>query len=274
VAPLICPSPNIIDQTFPRSVDELRLISRALGRIAQGIAEGEFVLVLTEPLRAFIGQADYFDWSKISEFPQLQIIYYTLAQFGLQLSGVESIDVSGVSGHQPHPVPRGCTEGNLVGDWSDETGRLYALHEGCRPANAQPFIAVACTSAFAGEALGGYENPGNVPHFVLIGPDGIEHLLDAEEWDVSDDVARQSVSFDDAKNKIRLLGGTVTKPKGSSHYQVRFMNARTWPLDFNYPDVPEAYLKELIPITGFELRVIKYVLLNGKWPKRRKRLHI
>ena len=109
---------------------------------------------------------------------------------------------------------------------------------------------------------------------MLIGPDRIRHLLDAEEWDVPEDVGRQSVSFDDAKNRIRFLGGTITKPKGSSHYQVKFRDARTWPLDSNYTEVPEKYLKELIEITGYQLPVIKYVLLNGKLPTKRKRLHL
>jgi hypothetical protein len=54
MAPLLCPSPNIIDQAFPRSLGELRLINAALARISEGIENGEFMLVLTSALRQYV----------------------------------------------------------------------------------------------------------------------------------------------------------------------------------------------------------------------------
>ena len=128
-----------------------------------------------------------------------------------------------------------------------------------------------CCGVYFRFALGKYANPEGLPCFPLIGPEGVGTLADSVEWDIPDGVSRMSISFDNAKNRIRLLGGKVNKPKGSSHYEVEFKGGRTWPLDVNYPEVPERYLKELIPITGQELDVIKYVLLYGKWPKQKKR---
>jgi len=269
--PLVCPSPNILDQSFPRSVAELRLISRALGRLTQGVENREFGVVLTSPIREYIASGVFFDWSKMGEFPQLHTIYYALAQLGLQQSGVQAVDVSHVAGHEPHPVPRGCLDGILIDDWSDEMGRLYVVHRGCSP-RPPGFIGVACTNAFAGEPLGEYDNPENRPHFSLVGPDQISSLEDAEVWDVPEDVRRRSVSFEDAKRRIAMLGGVVTKPSGGSHYQVKFSGHRTWPLDYNHTEVPERFLRELQDITGYDIGVIKHVLLLGKWPKRKNRL--
>jgi hypothetical protein len=268
--PLVCPSPNILDQSFPRSIEELRLVSKALGRLTQGLEQQEFGVVLTKPIRDFIASGEFFDWSKIREFPQLQAIYYALAQLGLQQAGVQSFDLSGVLGYRKHPVPKGCLDGIIVDDWADEIGRLYLVHHRC--ADRIGFIGVACTHAFAEEPLGEYENPEDQPCFPLVGPDQVHALNDSEFWDVPDDVSRRNVSFDDAKKKICLLGGVVTKPSGGSHYQVKFAGHRTWPLDANHPEVPERYLRELREITGFDLPVIKYVLLLGKWPTRKSHL--
>ncbi|HEX3106353.1 MAG TPA: hypothetical protein VHQ22_18070 [Terriglobales bacterium] len=272
MAPFLCPSPNIVDHSFPRSVDELHLVRSALVRILRGIQNGEFIFLLTPPLRTFIHDANNFDWTRIGEYPELQVIYHIIAQLGLQPAGVLSIDVSEETPYIPHPVPEGCAEQGVAPQWADETGRLFTRHERMRRLDEGPFIGVACTCAFAGEALGTYVNPDNVPHFPLIGPAEVLSLSDGEEWQVPEGIIRQSISFENAKNRIRLLGGTVTKPKGSSHYQVKFKGARTWPLDYNYRDVPEKYLRELEPITGVRLSVIKFVLLNGKWPEKKNRL--
>jgi hypothetical protein len=49
-------------------------------------------------------------------------------------------------------------------------------------------------------------------------------------------------------------------------------SARGWPLDCNLVRMPDSYIKELQPITGYPFAVTKYVLLFGSWPKRKLRL--
>jgi hypothetical protein len=99
-------------------------------------------------------------------------------------------------------------------------------------------------------------------------------LSDAEDWDVSNEWSRRTVSFNEAYANLRLLGGKVDSPGGSSHYQVKFRGERTWPLDANYKDVPEAHLKELVPMVKLDLRVIKYILIVGSWPGKIRLLYL
>jgi hypothetical protein len=210
-----------------------------------------------------------FDWSQIRLYPELQVIYHTLAQFALQQYGVESIDVSHVSVFTLHPLPHGCSADCAADEWAEEVGRLLTVHKDC--CTGVPFIGVGCTSAFAGGALTTYDNPDSLPCFPLIGPNQVGALADYMVWDVPDDSRCVEVTFADAKSKIRLLGGKFNKAKGSSHSQVQFVGGRTWPLDSNYDVIPEDYLRELEDITGYKLPVIKYVLTRGKWPPRVKR---
>ncbi len=271
--PLLSPSPNLIDQSFPRNVAELQSITSALQRITEGVHEGTFSFLLTLPLRTFLqdGRVN-FDWTKISEFQGLHTVYSALAQLGLQQAGVEVIDLSGVGEYRTHPLPRGTEPCPSAAMWADEIGRLRSVHDGCLPRDGTPFVGVACTTAFSGGCVGCYDNPQNEPCLPLVGPKEVEALSDSEEWDVDPGCRAWIVTFDEAKRNVKLLGGQVRKPGGSSHYEVKFSGQRTWPLDHNYREVPDPFLKELIPITGLPIEVIKYTLREGERPKRRKRL--
>ena len=205
-------------------------------------------------------------------FPQLQVVYSALSQLGLQQSGIEAIDLQGTIGHTAHPIPLGCHDCPDRTTWADEIGRLYLVHELSRDPQKTPFIGIGCTSAFSGSALGGYDNPEGAATLPLVGPNEITTLSDSETWDVSNDWSQRKVSFSQARSNLRLLGGRVVSPTGSSHYQVRFKGERTWPLDSNYKDVPETHLKELVSIVRLDLRVIKYILIVGKWPRKVKLL--
>lgn len=271
--PLLGPSPNLIDQAFPRSTDELCAISKALTRIVEGLENEEFKFLLTNPLRSFIRDLDVtFDWSKMAEFPQLQSIYNILASFGLQQAGIETADLSVVTGHLPHPVPSGIDECFATEIWVDEMGRLLLVHEEARRGKGEPFVGICCTSAFSGGALGAYQCKQGTPLLPLVGPLEMAALSDSEEWDVRPEWKNRTVTFEEAKTNIKYLGGRVSKPRGSSHYEVEFVGQRTWPLDENYREVPEDYIKELIPITKLELHVIKFVLCQGRIPPKRSRL--
>jgi hypothetical protein len=47
---------------------------------------------------------------------------------------------------------------------------------------------------------------------------------------------------------------------------------RTWPLDRNLKELPDAFVKELTSITGYSLALIKYVLIYGEWPLQKSKL--
>jgi hypothetical protein len=270
--PLICPSPNIVDHTFPRSNHELRLVQKALLRLTVIAEEEKCLILLTRVMSDFIVSLDQtFCWEVMATYPEVQIIYRVLAELGLQQHGVKRVDVAAIQLVHAHPLPAGIESNAFSLKWAEELGRLCTLHSrNCVPGRF--FIGVACTSAFGGEQKGNYENGGNLPTFPLVGPNEVDDLDDSLEWDVPAGMHERKVSFKDAYNRIALLGGIVHKPTGSSHYQVRFKGARTWPLDINIDPIPDRFLKQLEAITGKKLEVIKYVLLSGEWPRRASRI--
>jgi len=246
-------------------------VRKAMGKIIDFLEQDKIGIVLTQALRRFIIElGETFDWSRMAEFPQLQVIYNILGDLGLQKRGVQTIDVSNTEEFRPHPLPMDSTNTEFASIWSDELGRVFVVHSRCnRQRNF--FIGVACTHAFAGEAKGTYQNPSCAPAFPLVGPDDIQSLEDSFDWELPPDLHQREVTFDDAYKRVAILGGDVTPPRGGSHYQVRFRGGRTWPLDRNINRIPRAFLKELEPITGHRVEVIKYVLIFGEWPKRTAR---
>lgn len=270
--PLICFSPNVIDHTFPKSNRELERTQTTLSSLTSSAQNDQCVILLTQALVDFILELEWtFCWEVMKRYPSAETIYRLLAELGLQPHGVIRIDVSRITDFHPHPLPKD-TEANAFSlTWSRELGRLWKIHSE-KLAHGRHCVGVACTLAFSGEGKGSYENPDKLPVFPLIGPQEIGALEDCFEWDLPSGIHKQRVSFDEARKRLPVLGGNVSEPKGSSHYQVRFAGARTWPLDRNIDPVPDDFLRELVPITGQPLEVIKYVLLNGDWPARVFRL--
>ena len=101
--------------------------------------------------------------------------------------------------------------------------------------------------------------------FPLVGSDDLSTLVDAYEWEIPDDLHSKQVSFKDAKKHIIVLGASrVEKPlHGGSHFVVRFEGSRSWPLDRNEDPRKDAFLNQLVPITGYPFEVIKSTLLTG-----------
>lgn len=230
------------------------------------------VILLTQVLATFIiGLQENFCWEKMKTFPDLQIVYRALAEIGLQQHGVQQVNVSSVLNYAPHPIPTGLNVSDFAGQWSDELGRLLEIHSDCC-ARGRFFIGIACTLAFGGKTKGQYICPNGAQVFPLLGPSELESLENSMEWNVHDDIRRKSVSFDSARKHVGLLGGVVHKPTGSSHYQVRFAGQRTWTLDKNVDPLPDRFLRELREITGHDVSVVRYVLINGSWPDQISRI--
>ncbi len=266
MTPLLCASPVILDQSFPRDDSELLLVADALGELEGHLQKDTVHLILTADLRAFV---EAFDWTRTGPYPLLNDIFRLLNQWFLQPHDrLVGVNVSEVENYKPHPLPRGTEKQGLVEIWSDEVGRMLVLHDACCTGN-EFFVGVACVFAFAGEDVGEYDNPSNQRVFPLVGPDTIDQLADAYEWDVPSDVHRKHVGFDDAHKNCMAIGATrVDSPSGGSHYRVIFEGRRPWVLDPNTDPIPERFLRELVGITGYPIAVIKTVLINGKLPPK------
>jgi hypothetical protein len=243
------------------------MVAIALGELSQCIQHNEAHLVLTDTLRAFVAEID---WNR-PPGPQglIREIYLLLNQWFLQQhDGLVVVNVENVGGYQPHPVPLGCQTQGLVELWADELGRILYLHDRACKAN-EFFVGVACACAFAGKECGSYLNTQDRRVLPLVGPTTLSDLCDAYDWYVSPNIHLRNVSFEEARKNCGAVGAEcVLKPKSGSHYKVKFKGNRSWPLDSNNDPIPERFLKELIPITGLPLPVIKMALTTGTLPQR------
>lgn len=272
--PLLCPSPVILDHSFPRDDYQLRTAALSLGNLLSCIQSGQSVLILTATLRDFIKDID---WNSPMNHGLLREIYKTFSQLLLtRPRELLQVDVSSISGHMPHPLTKGTLpdKGN-VEFWSDEVGRLLTLHDR-RISGNEFFIGVACELAFAGDALNSYTNPTGARTFPLVGPSDLSNLQDCYEWDLPANVHQIIISFDDVKHNYRVIGGSsFVCPKSGSHYMVHFPGKRSWSCDFNWGShIGENMLDELKSLCPYPLNVIKYALHTGALPVRKMRLPI
>jgi len=268
--PLLSPSPLIIDHSFPRDEGELRRAAIALGQLAGLVERGEAKVLVTETLRTLVQMFD--NWAPPYPSSLVRDIYQLLDQWILQPhAGVVILDVSDVQPVGAHPVPTSCEEDPLVGEWAVEMSRVLAAHDQVTDGQKY-FIGIACDWAFSGGQLSRYTTAA-AREFPLVGPDSFSNLLDADRWIATPASKNQSVSFAEAKRNAGAIGATrVTAPADGSHYQVHFANGHKWPLDRNTDPIPEAFLKELVPITGFPLIVLIGALKTGLKPSRVSRL--
>lgn len=264
--PLICCSPVILDQSFPRDTSELYSVADTLGRIQEQVNRDEIHLILTDELAELV---ENFDWNVREEYTILREIYRLLNQWFLQQHGrLIRVDLSGVQEYDKHPIPEGCEAQGLVDLWSDEVGKLLTKHDKCCPRN-RFFIGIACESAYCTGKQRRYINPSGHRAFPLVGPCQISSLADAYDWQVPTDIMRQSVYIEDVTRHYKVIGSeSLIRPSGGSHYKLMFKGGRSWVLDTNIDPVAEQYLSQLKSITGYELPVIKYALLNGELPSK------
>ncbi len=267
--PLICASPIILDQSFPRNKNELNIIAISLGELQDYIEKDKIHLILTAGLRDLI---DEFDWNPSRPYPLLNEIYRLITHWFLQPNNrLVEINVEHVKKHEPHPVPIGTENEGLVDFWADELGKILTLHDEYSTRN-EFFIGVACEPAFANNDTCQYDIQNDSRVFPLVGPDTLDQLNDAYKWDIPPNIRQKSVSFNDALKNVSILGATaIDSPSGGSHYKVKFEGERPWTLDPNVDPVPDRFLRELTCITHYPLLVIKTALINGCIPEKRLR---
>jgi hypothetical protein len=267
--PMLCLSPVILDQSFPRDERELKVAALALGRVAELMERGEAIVVITEALREIVTCFDCGSGER--PYPLIEDLFALLDQWLLQPSeAVVTIKVPD-NGVRPHPLPVSAKVGSLVDMWAAEVGGLLVLHN--KHADGKRFfIGVACELAFAGHTIGTYRPPPQ-PCFPLVGPEDVSGLDDARRWNTAVGVERVRVTFANAHRNIGLLGAlSILNPTRGSHYKVVFPGTRPWPLDPNVDPVAERFIKQLVGITGFPISVIKSTLVNGRLPAREFRL--
>lgn len=257
----------MLDQTFPRSSEDLKTVGIALAEIDRGMTAGDWVLVVSDIFGEYL---ESFDWQKCEEYSLLRDIFDLLAAW-LTRGGktVYFVDCDLCDSEYRHPVPIGSGESVAVELWSEQVGKIFVLHS--ERNSGGNFVGVACERAFAGDTIGAYP-PDTEPEstFRLVGPSTSNQLADAFRWIIDDDLWRRRVSFLDAKKNVTLFGGVVEKPSsGGSHYRVTFPNgARPYILDRNHDPQLDDHLKEIVSMVNLPFEVIKQTLLSGALPER------
>lgn len=265
--PLICGSPLLFDQSFPRNNNELRRVAATLGEIEQQINQNSIHLIITEELKQIINA---FDWSKFNDYPILRDIYRLLSQWFLQPHDrIIDVNLSNIVNHSPHPIPEYCALHGLVDIWSDELGRLLVKHDRHCPQNCF-FIGIACELAYTGNAIGSYHNPSNARAFPLVGPeDKDSKLIDAYNWVALPNIQQRHIYVADFFRNYKAIGATrIERPSSGSHFKVRFKNKRSWTLDTNVDPIPHRFIDELEQIAEYPKQVIKTALTTGERPRK------
>jgi hypothetical protein len=265
--PLVCPSPKMLDQSFPRNTDELNIVSTALGEMQRLLKADEIHIILTQSIQRLAGT---FEWVNSPSYPLLMEIYTLVSRWFLNPhEGLIIPNLLDVNSYKPHPMPKGCDTKVFSNTWSDEVGKLLVKHD-INADRGKFYIGVGCESALCGMTLGSYSCSAGERVFPLVGPKEIKTLDDAYIWKCSGDVLRMNIPLNSAISNCGVLGAShVEPPNGGSHYKAIFPGKqRSWIIDSNYDPVPDKYVRELESITGFELVAIKYALLEGKLPDK------
>lgn len=270
--PLLCPSPVILDHTFPRNDFELKTAAVALGNLTDCVVRKSMaVLVLTKALREFVINID---WS--CKRPDLLVeIHRHLSHLFLQQNSTcIMIELSNVTGYTLHPVPTGIGNGGDLSRWADELGRLLKVHDQAINGHGY-FLGIACDKSFSGQTVGTYSSGTHSRAFPLVGPTEIDVLEDGYEWDLPEDAHRIIVGFEDVRRRYSAIGAiSFDPPRNGSHYKVLFPDNEVWICDRNWgKEIGDNVLKQLKPRCGLPLEVIKIALKTGTLPKRRLRLN-
>jgi hypothetical protein len=256
----------ILDHSFPRSEEELRIAAVALGNLFTAIDSERAAVGLTPPLQQFV---EHFEWQQEGVTQLLNEIYRYCSLLFLSPDTRVCMIRRLPQSPDPHPVPAECDEEEgLVGYWAEQLGSLLELHEAVRGPSDPYFVGVACSHSFAGKPSPGYSEASD-PHFPLVGPEALESLADAWEWSVPK--VDYTVTVDDCFRNLRVLGASIDPPSGGSHHKARFPNRRPWPVDPNVDPVPERFLGELAAIVELPKAVVKFALTQGALPPRRLR---
>jgi hypothetical protein len=272
--PLLCLSPALLDQSFPKDDNELYRVLEALGEIQRYLEESRFGLIMTEYLRMIASEE--FCYTRFTECEYLRDINRLIQQWVLQPNnGIENVNLDEIENVQNHPPPMNYLSRGLIELWQEEVGKLLYVHDTLCVHN-EYFVGVACDSAFAGGELGEYSNPDNQRAFPLVGPETIITLSDAYEWDIPPEIGAKNVTLDNFYKNYRYIYATdISAPsgRGGSHCPVHFIGRRSWPLDINYNPILHDHLRTLSRTTVLPVNVLKDSLINGRFPKKVCKFH-
>lgn len=279
---IICPSPQILDQSFPRDADELNIIASALGKLVELSLEKRLKVLQTEQFESLIDAEFIWAEKKNLDAEQTSLLYDITRQFAqLYLNSAENIEYIdiNVTEYISHPLPEKC-HGEMVNLLADELGRILIIHDQCI-AKDEYFIGIACPYGFSGDEVDTYQSPTTARYFPLVGEKTFETMLsDAYEWYIPSktDIENRNVARDDLERNYAIIGiSDIDSVRGRGSHQLLVIEGKrsiSWPQPQRKgeKDVQKYILDELSEALNYPINVIKYALREGKLPERRCKL--
>lgn len=271
--------PNWLDHSDKRSRDVLGEVADALASLTSFLVSEDAQLLITDWVCEVIGDegCPSWNWTDSQRNAILPLILSHLSQliinprkYGIYYPAQDFENRVANSNNLSHPLPPNCQDLDSTDAWCAEAGILLHQHFSV---TRSWFIGLPCINAFAGGELSRYANGDISRRFPMVGPNEIADLEPAYYWDLPQGIQDSEVRTVDAKKNIGLLGGIIQPATGSSHLSISFPGQRSWALVLTNAVVRKDHLEQLVPITGCKLDVIRYVLINGEAP-RKKRLRL
>lgn len=253
----------IIDQEFPRTDDQLRCTAVTLGELSMRARHKGLILAVPD---IFVDVARDFDWNYARGSIRSEIYHLLNLLLFQPHNGVGRIRFRATAEYQDHPVPEYCNDLGNVEFWASEMGKVVALHRAC-PEFGGRCAGVACVLAFSGDPIGEYRQS-EAPRFPLVGPRELEDLIDAFEWETSQNDHTIRVGYREVCKNYRLIGAVTNDMNAQGHDVLRFKSGASWPFSKKWGDnFSNECLGELEEHANLPLRIIKRALGRGLKPK-------
>lgn len=256
--------PLLIDHTFPHNEEELEIVSYSLSSvISDYLNTKKIILLIPESFDLFM---EFYEWDNCGSI-QSQIYLILRDIVTTPTENIIKISLEKVVDNY-HEFPNCTNNSHNVDIWCHDIGKLYYVHTVAAD-DKGAFIGIICPYAFSNKNCEHKchikPQKGNFPY---INNTNLYSLEEPDYYEIPVEFYNKDVSFVDAKKNIHLLGGTVRKKTGSSHYPVSFPNARTWILDSNDDPVPQKYINNLAKNLKIDPGLINYVLITGGYPPK------
>jgi len=263
MACIVFPSPKLLDHSFPRSTDDLKIVAAALGRLLELRDEGRVIICFPEALSLIVDEAVDLYTLRSALHRDIFRVYSDL--FLHSRSGIVVMN-SPVS-PEKHPITVGIAVNPCVETWSDVLGDALAEHQLCSQESYCDCAGVVDDAAMAEVGRELYQQPYDRA-FVLLGP-ALAGVADVIEDDVPANAHNLGVCIRDIRSNFRLINA-VEWGRGTNHYYLKFASGHKWQYQEHCGEpIDDFFLRELVAYSGFSLDLIKYMLTSGKQvPKR------
>ncbi len=265
-------SPVFLDQAFPRTDNELRIVATALGDLQEELELGRVVLIFPEVFESFLDLSLY-AWGQSGRCDSWlrDIANYLFQIVNSFPKSVIRISLEPVKNQRPHPIPGGIAS-LLTDEWALQMADLLARHDAAI-AGDRYFIGIASPYKCAGVDAGGYEPPLPARYFPLVSTAAVRgDLLPFITYRCPQNVKSQRLTYRHVRQNYRCIGGLELKDvPGSDHQRLVFATGKWVEFDTGgkrdatlVPDAWTAQICAKLELASDACDGIKAALIEGR----------